>query len=144
MHIISQVLLSLACLTAATSVSSHGCKAYPGTPHWPSSQSWSELNSSLSGGLIAPTAPAAVCHSNQCGYNETECAALQKAWTSYEWHTRDPVSVMRDNWSNDTCLPDSRYTCSMQGYPAYVVNASTAGRVKLAIDFGTVSLHVLS
>lgn len=33
---------------------------------------------------------------------------------------------MWNQWINDTCLPDADYPCSGQGYPVYVVNASSA------------------
>ncbi|KAM0283509.1 hypothetical protein ACHAQH_002460 [Verticillium albo-atrum] len=42
---------------------------------------------------------------------------------------------MWDNFSNDTCLPDPSYPCSPEGYPRYVVNATTSKDVKLGVDF---------
>ncbi|KAM0323137.1 hypothetical protein ACHAQA_008987 [Verticillium albo-atrum] len=42
---------------------------------------------------------------------------------------------MWDNFSNDTCLPNPAYPCSPDGYPPYVVNATTAEHVKLGVDF---------
>lgn len=139
MHITSQVLLSLPCLpgvASATCPPSNKCKAYPGTPSWPSAQVWASLNKSLGNRLITPTPPAAACHSGQPTYNETQCAAVTKGWSSYDWHAKDPVSVMWDQYTNDTCLPDPKAPCSPQGYPSYVVNASTPEHVKLGVDFG--------
>lgn len=37
--------------------------------------------------------------------------------------------------NNDSCLPNTSTPCSGLGYPVYVVNASSATDVKLAIDF---------
>lgn len=37
--------------------------------------------------------------------------------------------------NNDSCLPNTSAPCSGLGYPIYVVNATSANDVKLAIDF---------
>ncbi|UKZ74474.1 hypothetical protein TrVFT333_002142 [Trichoderma virens FT-333] len=42
---------------------------------------------------------------------------------------------MWDKFDNYTCLPEENTPCSPAGYPAYVVNASTAEHVKIGIDF---------
>ncbi|KAK8914910.1 FAD-linked oxidoreductase ZEB1 [Metarhizium anisopliae] len=138
MHVPAQLLLSfpgLLDLASATGPESNKCKAYPGTPNWPSAQVWASLNKSLDGRLITPSPPGAVCHPGQATYNETQCAEVVKGWSTYDWHTKSPVSVMWDQYTNDTCLPDPRAPCSPQGYPAYVVNASTAEHVKAGVDF---------
>jgi hypothetical protein len=43
---------------------------------------------------------------------------------------------MWDNWANFTCFPDPELPCGVGGYPAYVVNATTAEHVKAGVDFG--------
>lgn len=139
MRVPAQLLLSfpgLLDLASATGPESNECKAYPGTPNWPSSHAWASLNKSLGGRLISPSPPGAVCHPGQATYNETQCAEVIKGWSTYDWHTNSPVSVMWDQYTNDTCLPDPRAPCSPQGYPAYVVNASTPEHVKAGVDFG--------
>lgn len=112
------------------------CKAFPGTASWPSSREWSRLNKTLDGQLIAPLAPGRVCHEGQPDFDKEQCATVQKEWSFYGFHADDPVSVMWDNWSNYTCLPDPKAPCSAKGYPSYVVNATTAEHVKAGIDFG--------
>ncbi|KAK2592435.1 hypothetical protein QQS21_009851 [Conoideocrella luteorostrata] len=136
MRLISQALLSLPCLAASARLPpTDNCKAYPGTAGWPSPQAWAELNESLDGRLLTPTPPAAACHSGHPLFNLLACAAATKGWTSYEWHSRDPVSMIVVQYTNDTCLPDPKAPCSAQGYPAYVVNATTAEHIKLGIAF---------
>lgn len=144
MYATNQLLLWLSCLSGfalATSSPTNRCKAHPDTQSWPSAQEWSTLNKELGGRLITPTPPAAACHSGQAAFNETQCAIIQKAWKTQDWHTKDPVSVFWDHYTNDTCLPDPKMPCSSKGYPAYVVNASTPEHVKLGVDFG-MSYHV--
>ncbi|KAI9150364.1 VAO-type flavoprotein oxidase [Paramyrothecium foliicola] len=111
------------------------CKAVPGSSAWPSTDKWRKLNETVEGRLFRPTPPAAVCHSERPEFNEEACAAVTKAWEGHDFHTYDPVSTLWNNWNNDTCLPDPKFPCSGDGYPALVVNATTAEHVKAAVDF---------
>ncbi|KAL7928879.1 FAD-binding domain-containing protein [Trichoderma chlorosporum] len=132
----SQLLLcltgSVGCLCAPHPES---CKAYPGTSSWPSAHTWAALNQTLNGRLLPVIPPGAVCHPGQPTYNATQCPEIANEWTTYEFHAGNPVSVMWDKFDNFTCLPEANTPCSPAGYPAYVVNASTAEHVKLGIDF---------
>ncbi|SPQ19540.1 17c0ff80-6478-469b-8018-7a82ef6159b7 [Thermothielavioides terrestris] len=114
---------------------SSSCKAVPGTPGWPSPQDWARFNESLAGRLLQPPPPGAVCHSGQASYNATECPAVRTAWSTYEFHAADPISVDWNQWANDSCLPQEGAPCSRQGYPVFVVNASEARHVQLAVQF---------
>lgn len=120
----------------ATSVHSRKCKAIPGTEDWPTISEWSALNQSLSGRLIMTVPPGAVCHPGQPSYNVATCATVTAGWGTYLWHSGDPVSVIGDTWTNDTCLPYPTYPCSGEGYPLYVVNATCPEDVKKGINFG--------
>ncbi|KAI8669916.1 hypothetical protein LRP88_01637 [Fusarium phalaenopsidis] len=111
------------------------CKAYPGSHDWPSHQTWSRLNESLAGRLLAPPPPGAVCHPGWPTYDRDTCPQVQKNWSVYEFHADNPISVMWDHYTNWTCLPNETYPCSASGYPAYVVNATKPEHVKLGIDF---------
>ena len=112
------------------------CKAYPGTPSWPSADSWSRFNDTVEGRLIRPLPPAATCHQGQPNYDPEACKTLQQDWKTYQWHAENEVSVMWDNWANFTCLPDPEKPCSGDAYPAYVVNATKSEDVKAGVDFG--------
>lgn len=111
------------------------CRPVPGTAGWPSVAIWNSFNESLGGRLLQPAPPGAVCHQGQPGYDASRCPDLQARWPSSEFHQSDPVSSMWSNFNNDSCLPDPSYPCSGQGYPIFVVNASTALHVKAGIDF---------
>lgn len=119
------------------------CKAYPGTPSWPSAHTWAALNQTLNGRLLRPSPPGAVCHPSQSTYNTSQCSQVADEWKTYEFHVANPISVMWDKFDNFTCLPDENTPCSPAGYPAYVVNASTAEHVKIGIDFGKLDSYVL-
>lgn len=111
------------------------CKAVPGSPDWPNEHQWSKFNSSISGRLLQPSPPGAVCHPTQPTFNVLACPAVQAGWSTSEWHVNDPVSTVENNWNNDTCLPVPTYPCSGAGYPIYVVNATCAEDVKKSVDF---------
>jgi hypothetical protein len=126
-------LLHFLGLTA--SPSSPHCKSTPSSPSWPSPTLWSALNVSLSGNLIHPSPPGAVCHPSHASHNPSLCPSVQAGWKTSAWHTENPVSTINDNWNNDTCLPIASAPCSGVGYPVYVINATSAGDVKKGVDF---------
>lgn len=129
-------LYHLLLLTFLPSSLASSCKSHPDSPSWPSPKTWSQLNTTLNGALLAPIPPGAVCHASQPTYNKNTCPKVAKAWKTYDFHTENPVSLIYDQYSNWTCLPDKDYPCSGEGYPAYVINVRKAEDVKVGIDFG--------
>ena len=136
-----QLLASAALFSTADGVStdSHSsCKAVPGTRDWPSTQDWARLNEAVGGRLLQPPPPGAVCHAGQETYNATECPAVRAAWSTYEFHQANPISMDWNQWTNDSCLPQEGAPCSGQGYPVYVINATTAQHVQQGVKFGEI------
>lgn len=114
------------------------CKAYPGDAEWPTADAWLALNASVYGRLLQPLPPAAACHPTSFGpdvASDARCASVKSRWDDEFFHASDPVSVEWQNWANDTCLPDAAVACSTVGYPAYVINATTATDVQVGISF---------
>ena len=139
-RIFGACLLQLAwlpcCLSLPQSTSAgSSCKALPNTPSWPSKAQWNALNSSLSGQLLAPLPPAAVCDPSLAVFNNASCAYVASQWDFTDFHANDPVSVDWTNWENDACLPVLGSHCNLQQFPAYVVDATEAIHVKLAVNF---------
>ncbi|RDA95299.1 hypothetical protein CP533_3434 [Ophiocordyceps camponoti-saundersi (nom. inval.)] len=121
--------------TAAATPTKSLCRAIPGDRSWPSKETWDCLNSSLHGRLLSPSPPGAVCHRDKPTYDPAQCPNVQKLWTTFEFHARNPVSVLWNMWTGFDCLPDAKAPCTGRGYPAHVVNASETEHVKLAVDF---------
>ncbi|KAI1472378.1 FAD-binding domain-containing protein [Daldinia caldariorum] len=111
------------------------CKAAPGSPDWPSADTWAQFNQSTGGKLLRAAPPGAICHPKEPTYNAAQCATISQEWLTYDFAQDDPVSNMWNQYNNDTCLPDPNAPCSPDGYPAYVVNATTARDIKLSVDF---------
>lgn len=112
------------------------CKVTVDSPGWPSSHAWGNLGKSLEGRLLQPAPPGAVCHEGQPTYDPEKCSAVTEGWALYEFHVSDPISVMWNQYANDTCLPDPSDPCNAAGYPVFVINATTPRHVKLGVDFG--------
>jgi hypothetical protein len=111
------------------------CKAVPGTSSWPSLDKWKALNSSIDGRLLRPSPPGAVCHSDQPTYNTDACTVVTQGWTNIDFEATIPNSIAWDNWNNDSCLPYPGTPCSGEGYPVYVINATSKEDVKAGVDF---------
>jgi len=114
------------------------CKSVPGSAGWPSDAAWHRFNESTGGRLLRASPRGALCHPGQPNYDTTKCPVIQSAWRTYDFHQEDPVSSMWNQFNNDTCLPDPSSPCSGEGYPIFVLNATTAQHVKLGIDFGRI------
>ena len=129
-----QALLFLSSFPRPVKAHNTACKPIPGDASWPSTSQWQHLNDSLSGRLLQPSPPASACHSPKPSSNES-CANLKKSWSTFSFHQDDPISTAWNNMNNDSCLPDTSAPCSGLGYPVYVVNATSASHVKLAVEF---------
>ena len=110
------------------------CKSTPKDASWPSIAQWNSLNVSLSGRLLHPSPPALACHSSHLGSDDT-CTNITRSWKTFAFHQNNPISTAWNNMNDDSCLPNTSAPCSGLGYPIYVVNATSANDVKLAIDF---------
>jgi hypothetical protein len=132
-------IVSTLCLLPSAwgdAIPAKSCKAYPGTSDWPSRNTWLRFNDTLGGKLLAPTPPGAVCHGDWSTYNKDTCSIVAAAWKKYDLHAENPVSVIYDQYSNWTCLPNPDLPCSGSGYSAYVVNVTKPEHIKIGIDFG--------
>lgn len=122
-------------LAYAGSQSDQSCKSTPGSPSWPSDVAWQQLNTSISGHLLKPLPPAAVCDPTIPGFNNASCTLVYSQYTQSIFHANDPVSVDYPNWENDSCLPFPLGSCKLSQFPVFVVNASEPAHVKAGVDF---------
>ena len=102
----------------AQALASKSCKATPDSPSWPSASAWMALNNTVSGRLLQPPPPGAVCHSRQPTYNAAVCPAVQEEWQSIFFHQDNPISSAWNNFNNDSCLPLATAPCSGNGTPS--------------------------
>lgn len=117
------------------------CKNIPTSPSWPSDGEWDLLNHNLAGRLIKAVPslpPGAVCHPDiniSSNSNNATCASTQAEWTTFRLHIDNPIDSTYNNWVNDSCLPDPAAPCTLNGFPSYVVNATGAGDVQMAVNW---------
>ena len=106
--------------------SAASCRYLPGDAGWPNAEDWAQLNSSVSGRLIATTPPSAyVCHDPT--YDETACAQLRERWDYPEAHFDDPSAFMSAYHQNASCDPYTPQSspCLQGNYVEYAINVTT-------------------
>lgn len=131
-HFMGVIVLLLSTIDAV--LAERICKALPNKTGWPAPSDWATLNTTVGGVLLKPDPPAAPCHASHPAYNLEKCSYIKSQWNNSVWHSNNPVSSLFQNLNGYSCLPDGA-TCSSEGYPVYVVNATTTEHVKAAVDF---------
>lgn len=78
-------VLALTVNADCTEEPSNDCKCFPGDDCWPTTEEWSEFNSTIDGKLIATVPLAAPCHDDAFGsYDNASCAEMQASWLDPE------------------------------------------------------------
>lgn len=134
---LSILLLVLAlCVNAANSLN---CRCFPGDPCWPSSQEWTDLNTTLGGKLISTVPLGSVCHTrgDSSAYNEHACADLIAHWGFPATHYKtcaSPMASWFSNFSCDTFMPRD-LPCTVSALQRYTVNVSGVEDVQTTLRF---------
>ena len=112
------------------------CRAFPGSPDWPTKCEWQRLNKALQGRLLHPDPPAAVCYDGE-SHDEDACRNLVLRAGDSHFYIDDPLSVLSQWTQGSTCLPDLEPAgnCTRGGFPEYVVNATRVADVQVAVNF---------
>ena len=108
------------------------CKVTPSSPRWPSKAQWTALNESVSGRLMVPPLPGAVCQPLRPEFDAQACLSVQIAWTNSSFHASQLATV---DYNDDSCSPNATTPCSAAGYPAYVIKATNANDVQQGVKF---------
>ncbi|GME41021.1 putative FAD binding domain protein [Neofusicoccum parvum] len=115
------------------------CKAFPGDSAWPSADVWHALDEATNHALIETVPSAHACYSSEYGaYDAAQCAHVAANWNNSYFHADDPTSVSWPLFQGRTCLPTGvnvTSTCTLGGYPSYVVNATTSSQIQAAVNF---------
>jgi hypothetical protein len=94
--IISTLIFQFLQLISAGNSKSPICKAALGSSDWPSLSQWTALNASVSGRLLKPPPPGAVCHPDQPTYSAAECPIVLTGWYTIPFHVENPISSAWD------------------------------------------------
>ncbi|KAL2840646.1 FAD binding domain protein, partial [Aspergillus pseudodeflectus] len=116
----------------------HSCKTMPGDFLWPIGLVWEIFDILLGRRLIKASPLAAYCYPDRPEYDAAKCTSVSGGWLASEVHEDDPTSIMCPLYQGRSCMPPGfNYTgtCSMGGYPTYVVNASNVAQIQLAVNF---------
>ncbi len=125
--------------SAAPSPSTPGdCRAFPGTPAWPTGDEWTRLDASLGsdGGLLRPLPPGAACYDGP-QRDARQCQFLLFGAFGSRFYIDDPLTVLTTWPQGDTCQPSllPQGNCTQGGFPVYVVNATTVRHIQAAVNF---------
>ncbi|KAK3327948.1 hypothetical protein B0T19DRAFT_178210 [Cercophora scortea] len=128
-------LLSAGLLSAGAVIATTSCKCFPGDACWPTERTWSALNCTVGGRLIATKPLGQACHDPK--YNSTTCQSLRDQWQAPDIHMADSASVMAPWFANQSCDPFSAQSkpCTFGNYVRYAVAVETANDVSAAIKF---------
>ncbi|KAK7965167.1 hypothetical protein PG988_010171 [Apiospora saccharicola] len=117
------------------------CSIFPGDDLWPPETEWTRLNRSLDGVLLRPTPAGAVCYPDHPAYDAAQCQFLLQDARSTRFWLDDPLTELAQWTQGTTCPAIASQTqgemknCTRGGFPEYVVNATTAKHVQIAVNF---------
>ena len=131
-HLLGLVLIAGLALSQSADCVASTCKVTPSSRNWPSQADWNALNQSVSGRLITPVPPGAVCHLLRPEFDLQACMTLKQQWSTGSYHALEPISV---DYNDDTCPPNVILPCSPDGYPAYIIAAVNANDIQQGVRF---------
>lgn len=115
------------------------CTVIPGDQGWPSNRTWSELNETISGRLIASAPQAAICHQHgngTFGSNSTACEALKSQWNFPQTYETSSSEIMSPYYQNRSCDPfNTDQPCQLGNYVSYAINVTCAEDIRKGIEF---------
>ncbi|RKK06356.1 hypothetical protein BFJ69_g15558 [Fusarium oxysporum] len=142
--------LAIAGFFLSSALAKDQCRCTTDDSCWPSTKTWTALNSTIDGHLIRYTPPGAVCYKSHPNYDAEACDSVIKQWPESKFHSSDPASL-HSEWSNAGCIPVYKNGTSIYGdpeagergcsndvLPPYVVNATTTDHVVEALRFAAV------
>lgn len=111
------------------------CKFAPFDNRWPSNTIWSIINLLTDKSLIKTTPLAAPCYQGPL-YDQAKCAQIRANWSDSDLHDQHPSSIMSPLFQGASCLPidDPTKTCTIGGYPYYVIKATSVFDVQVAVN----------
>ncbi|KAF9570159.1 hypothetical protein EC968_002138 [Mortierella alpina] len=113
------------------------CKCLSSQACWPDDETWSKLNSTVGGRLIATHPAAYECHDPH--YDETACNKIREGYYHDWWRPSQPGAYQHANWEvqgDEGCLGLNRTApCHQGNVPLYTVNATSVKDVQRAIHF---------
>jgi hypothetical protein len=114
------------------------CRYDPADKKWPSTKALNKLRKQLSSesALIATVPQASACYGT--AKNDAQCQVMASNWTNSYTHIDDPSEVLSPLYQGLTCQPPSVYdskSCTLGGYPSYVIKAKTVSDVQTVINF---------
>ncbi|OMP84254.1 6-hydroxy-D-nicotine oxidase [Diplodia seriata] len=119
--------------SVAVAQNSTDCKCIPGDACWPAADAWAELNTTVSGKLIANKPLAHVCHDPD--YDEAACTELKSQWVWPIVFQDAPTAMMDPVWQNCTPFTPREQPCALGGDAVYSINVTSAADMAAGVKF---------
>ncbi|PVH75376.1 FAD binding domain protein [Cadophora sp. DSE1049] len=113
----------------------------PFSSSWPSLSEWNNLNNSIGNSLLSTIPVASACWDDNPFNSSISCSTVETNWTSSIFHAAFPESIGTPVFANNSCLPTGStgylesQGCRLGGLPSYIVNATTASDVAIAMKW---------
>ncbi|KAJ5907621.1 FAD-binding type 2 [Penicillium taxi] len=122
---------------AATQSAFHQCKCTPADLCWPSIPTWSALNASVDGQLIANQPIAQPCYPGP-GQDVQLCQEISQQWTNSSFQETSPIGYTYP--VTEECPPINGSVaayplCQLGAAPVYTINATKAEHVAAGVIF---------
>jgi hypothetical protein len=133
--LLSSVLLASFCFSPPTFANQ--CRCFPGDSCWPSSEDWSQLNSSVDGRLVATIPIASPCHDPS--YDAAICKTLKTDWVLPDIHYTSSSSVMAPFYAGNSCDPftPENMLCMLGNLVDFAINVTEPSDISKGIAFAT-------
>lgn len=124
-----------------TMLASGQCKTDPYDPLWPDESLWDDFNRLTGGAVIGSFPIASVCYHSWGNFDASKCSLVLEHWANVSLRISNPSELMFPMWEGITCIPpgiatnEPTGTCTIGGYPSYVVNATNVAQIQLAVNF---------
>ncbi|KAH7099503.1 FAD/FMN-containing protein [Auriculariales sp. MPI-PUGE-AT-0066] len=106
---------------------------------WPSPEAWVAFNASISGRLVAPVPPAAVCHNDRQLYDAAACEVAKSNWTNSFWRASQVGGYQDLLWENGSqqCFIDAAQDapCQQGLVPSLATAAQNASDIEASVKF---------
>ncbi|KAJ5463258.1 FAD-bindingtype 2 [Penicillium sp. IBT 31633x] len=135
---VSRVLSLLAFAGIGYASSKYSCKCTPEDSCWPSVDTWSTLNSTVSGKLIHNLPLAISCYPGAY-QNAEECANVYSQWSDSEFQELSPVGYVYPTVKTcpavDLSSGQEPGECILGPAPVYTINATEPAELAAGIEF---------
>ncbi|PYH83210.1 FAD-binding domain-containing protein [Aspergillus uvarum CBS 121591] len=111
------------------------CRYIPGDRGWPAASTWTRLNATVGGRLLATNPLAHSCHDPT--YDNATCTTLERQWGEPSLQIPYPAEFLSPWFQNQSCVPftDQSTPCELGNYASYSINVTGPRDIVAGLSF---------